>query len=77
MWTFFSRGISASVNIVRNNKGIISKIYMPKFILYFARMLVNGFKMLVSFGIVLIMVVVFRIPISVNVLYFIPVMAVF
>ena len=77
MWTFFSRGISASVNIVRNNKGIISKIYMPKFILYFARMLVNGFKMLVSFGIVLIMVVVFRIPISVNVLYFIPVMVVF
>ena len=48
MWTFFSRGMNVSVNIVRANKGIISKIYLPKFILYFARMLVNGFKMLVS-----------------------------
>lgn len=77
MWTFFSRGMNVSVNIVRSNKGIISKVYLPKFILYFARMLVNGFKMLVAFGIVLIMLVVFRIPVSWNVLYVLPVMIVF
>lgn len=77
MWTFFSRGMNVSVNIVRNNKGIISKVYLPKFILYFARMLVNGFKMLVSFAVVVGMMVVFRVPISVNILYFIPIMIVF
>ncbi|MFG6367358.1 MAG: ABC transporter permease [Lachnospiraceae bacterium] len=77
MWSFFSRGMNVSVNIVRNNKGIICNIYLPKFILYFARMLVNGFKMLVSFGIVIAMMVVFRVPISVNVLYIVPIMAVF
>lgn len=77
MWSFFSRGMNVSVNIVRNNKGIICNIYLPKFILYFARMLVNGFKMLVSFGIVIVMMVVFRVPISRNVLYIVPIMAVF
>ncbi len=77
MWSFFSRGMNVSVNIVRNNKGIICNIYLPKFILYFARMLVNGFKMLVSFGIVVVMMVVFRVPISWNVLYIVPIMAVF
>lgn len=77
MWTFFSRGMNVSVSIVRNNKGIISKIYLPKFILYLARMLVNGFKMLVSFGVVAGMMVVFRVPVSVNILYTIPVMVVF
>lgn len=77
MWTFFSRGMNVSVSIVRNNKGIISKIYLPKFILYLARMLVNGFKMLVSFGVVAGMMVVFRVPVSVNILYTIPIMVVF
>ena len=77
MWTFFSRGMSVSVNIVRNNKNIISKIYLPKFILYFARMLVNGFKMMVSFAIVVVMLVVYRVPITLNMLYFIPIMIVF
>lgn len=77
MWTFFSRGMNVSVNIVRNNKSIISKVYLPKFILYFARMLVNGFKMLVSFAIVVIMMLIFRVPISINILYIIPIMLVF
>lgn len=77
MWNFFSRGVNVSVNIIRSNKGIISRVYLPKFILYLARMFVNGFKMLVSFAIVLVMMLVFRVPVSWNILYIIPVMAVF
>ena len=77
MWTFFSRGMNVSVNIVRSNKGIISKVYLPKFILYFARMLVNGFKMLVSFAVVAGMLIVFRVPVTWRILYLIPVMIVF
>lgn len=77
MWTFFSRGMNVSVNVVRSNKGIISKVYLPKFILYLARMFVNGFKMLVSFAIVILMMIVFRVPISANVFYVIPIMIVF
>lgn len=77
MWTFFSRGISVSVNIIRSSKPIISKVYLPKFILYLARMFVNGFKMLVSFAIVIVMMVVFKVPLSANILYLIPIMLIF
>ena len=77
MWSFFSRGMNVSVNIVRSSKSIISKIYLPKFILYFARMLVNGFKMLVSFGIVVVMLVIYKVPVSAKAIYVIPIMLVF
>lgn len=77
MWSFFSRGMNVSVNIIRSNKGIISKVYLPKFILYFARMLVNGFKMLVSFGIVIVMMFFYKVPVTINIIYVIPIMLVF
>lgn len=74
MWDFFSRMINSSVRLVKNNKSIVSKVYLPKYILIFVRMWVNGFKMLISFGIVVCMMVVYRVPITLNVLYFLPVL---
>lgn len=74
VWYFFQRNVMGAVNIVRSNKSIISKIYIPKYILLFSKMLVNGFKMLISFGLVLIMMVVYKVHITVNILYVLPVM---
>lgn len=76
MWSFFNRGVSGSVNMVRSNKGIITKIYMPKYILLFAKMLVNGFKMMVSFGMVLLLMIVFKVVPSINIVFFIPIVLV-
>lgn len=76
MWGFFSRSISGSVNVVRSNKGIITKIYMPKYILLLSKMFVNAFKMMVSFAIVLLMMLVFRVPLSLKILYVIPILVV-
>lgn len=76
MWSFFSRSISGSVNTVRMNKGIITKIYMPKYILLFSKMLVNGFKMLVAFGVVGAMMIVFRVVPSMYILYSVPILIV-
>lgn len=76
MWSFFSRNISVSVGIVRANKGIITKVYMPKFILLFSKMLVNGFKMLVSFGVIVLMMIVFQVPISVHIFEALPILIV-
>ena len=61
MWNFFTRTISGSVDIVRANKGIITKVYMPKYILLISRMFVNSFKTFISFGVVLIMMLFFRV----------------
>lgn len=74
VWYFFQRNIMGSVNILRSNKSIISKVYIPKYILLFSKMLVNGFKMLVSFGLVLAMMVIYRVHITMNILYVFPVM---
>lgn len=76
LWGFFQRSISGSIGTVRANKDIITKIYMPKYILLFSKMLVNGFKMLVSLGVVAVMLIIFRVPITWNVIWSVPVLIV-
>lgn len=77
MWAFFSKTISASVTMIRANETIIAKVYIPKFILLIVEMLVNAFKMLVAFGLTAIMMIIFRVPISLHLLWVFPIMAVF
>lgn len=74
MWSFFNKTVQASVKMIRTNKPIIGKVYMPKYVLLYIKMLVNGFKMLVSFGIVVLMMLFYRIPISWNVLLAVPIL---
>lgn len=74
MWDFFNRSLINSIKIVKANKPIVSKVYFPKYILVVSKIWVNGFKMLVSFAIVVVMMVVWRIPLSWNVLYVIPIL---
>lgn len=74
MWNFFNKTVHGSVKIVKANKSVVSKVYFPKYILILTKMWVNGFKMLVSFGIVVLMMLVYRIPINLNVLFGIPVL---
>ena len=38
-WDFFSRCILTSINLIRENQHIISKVYIPKYILLVQRML--------------------------------------
>lgn len=74
MWDFFNRNLNQSVKLVKNNKSIVSKVYLPKFILLLIKIFVNGFKMFISFLIVIIMMVIWKVPITFNVLYFIPIL---
>ena len=62
--------------MVRNNSAIVSKVYIPKFILILQRMMVNGFKMLVSFSLIVVMMIIFRVPVTFKVFYMIPIMIV-
>ncbi len=76
MWGFFSRSVNGSVGTVRGGREIITKIYMPKYILLLSKMFVNGFKMMVSFGVIAVMMIVFRVPINWNVIWAIPILLV-
>ena len=76
MWDFFNRNLTNSVKIVKNNKSIVSKVYFPKFILILTKIWVNGFKMMISFGIVALMMIIYQVPLSWNILWFIPILVV-
>lgn len=74
MWSFFSRSVSGAVNMVRANKHIITKVYMPKYILLLSKMFVNWFKMMVSFGVTVCLMIVLKVPFNISVIYFVPIM---
>jgi teichoic acid transport system permease protein len=76
MWGFFSKSIIGSVNIVRANKPVISKVYLPKYILLLSRMFVNAFKMVISFGIIIVMMLCYHVHITWYVLYAVPIITV-
>lgn len=72
MWNYFSRVISYSVKLVRSNKDIITKVYIPKFILLLTNIVFNLFKLLFSFMVLVVMMIVFKIPINFTVLWVVP-----
>ena len=74
MWDFFNHVITHSVKMVKNNKNIVTKVYIPKFILIISDMMVNAFKMLISFGVVAVMMIAWRVPVNWNLLYVFPVL---
>lgn len=74
MWDFFNRCLLQSVRVIKSNKPIVSKVYIPKFILVIIRMCINGFKMFISFLIVAVMLIVWRVPITWDILYCIPIL---
>jgi len=76
MWTFFSKTITQSVKIVKNNKAIVSKVYIPKYILILTKIWVKGFKFFITFSIVIVMMFVYKVHITFNVLYSIPIVIV-
>lgn len=73
MWDFFNRNLKNSIKIVKANKAIVSKVYFPKFILILTKIWCNGFKMLISFCIVVLMMLVYGVSVTWNVLWFFPI----
>ena len=76
LWDYFNRTVSTSVRLVKNNKAIVTKVYLPKFVLVETKMMVNFFKMLISFIVIVGMMVVWRVPVSLNVLWIFPILAI-
>lgn len=71
-WTFFNVTIKRSVKLVTRNSAVVSKIYMPKYMLVFTEMMVNAFKMAISYILVVVTMVLYQVTISWKLLYIIP-----
>lgn len=75
MYNYFSKTINYSVKLVRNNRDIITKVYVPKFILLISNMILNMLKLLFSLVVLVPMLIIFRVPVGISLLYIIPVYA--
>lgn len=76
MWNFFNKTINYSVKLVRNNKDIVTKVYIPKFIILISDMILNMFKLFFSLLVLVVMLMVFKVQIGINVLWVLPAYAV-
>lgn len=69
VWNFFNKCVTISVKLVSANKGIVSKIYVPKYMLVLEKMYVNGIKMLISYSLLFGLALAFKVPLTFNLLY--------
>ncbi len=72
MWNFFSRVLNYSVKCVRNNRDIVTKIYVPKYILLIKEMILSFIKLLFSITILVVMLIIFKVHIGLAIFMVIP-----
>ena len=71
-WNLFNKTVTNSVRIVKMNKSVVSKVYLPKYVLVMTRLLVNLFKMLIQLGIIAVMMLLYRVPVTIHIWNLIP-----
>ena len=72
MWNYFNHIITYAVKCVRNNRDIVTKIYVPKYVLLITNMVLNFIKLLFSLLVLVVMLAIFRVNIGFQILYIIP-----
>lgn len=71
-WNFFNSTLRSSVKLISKNKGIITKVYVPKYIFLIINIFVNLYKLMITFSLLIILFLIYQIPISFNILLVIP-----
>lgn len=74
MWDFFQKTILTNVKVVANHASIVTKIYIPKYILVLIEMMKYLIRMGIAFTLVLVMMLIYRVPFTWNIFYVIPIM---
>ena len=77
LWTFFSKTCNNSVIAVRHYHGLLLWLNIPKYVLLFNAMLVNGFKMLISLVLCVMLMLWEHVPPAYTMFLFVPIAAVF
>lgn len=69
MWTFFSKTITYSVQCIRNNRDIVTKVYVPKHVLLISNMFLNMYKLIFSLIILVPMLMLFKVKVGIFVFW--------
>lgn len=75
-WNFFNKSVQGSVNVIRKNKSVVSKIYLPKYLLVLTNMMVLAFKMAISFVLIFVLMLILRVPFTWHILHAVPILLV-
>lgn len=71
-WTFFSSSISASISSLITHRNLITKIYFPRELIIFSRITVFLADLIVSLSLLAILLIVYKIPLSLSMLWAVP-----
>lgn len=72
MWNYFSKTVNYSVRLVRANRDIITKVYVPKHVLLISNMIMNLYKLAFSLTVLIPMLFIFHVHIGLGVFWVIP-----
>ena len=74
-WRFFNTTVISSITLMKRYRAVISKIYIPKFVLLGSSMLVNGFKLLCAYVPLIALMFYYHVPVSIYMLGILPITA--
>ena len=72
-WDFFNRMVSGSVKLIINNRDLVTKVYIPKYILLYSKSLTYLFKMAISLGLAFGLMMFQHVPLTWHIILIIPV----
>ena len=75
LWDFFNRMVNGSSQLIVKNRGLVTKVYIPKYILLYSKSLTYLFKMAISLALAFILMFVQGVALNINVLFLIPILA--
>ena len=76
VWDFFNRMISGSVKTIVNNRDLVTKVYIPKYILLIAKSYTYLFKMGISLIIAFCLMIFQGVRITWRIIFIIPIIAI-
>ena len=68
-WEFFNRMVTGSIKLISNNRDLVSKVYVPKYILLLSKSYTYLFKLFISLTIVFVMMYFMHVPFSPRIFY--------
>ena len=71
-WIFFSSSVSASITSLVAHRNLITKIYFPRELIIFSRVMVFLADLVISLILLFILLLIYKIPFSLNMLWAIP-----
>ena len=75
-WSFFKNMVSGSVKLVSYNRDLVTKVYIPKYILLLSKSFTYLFKFFISLSIAIILMIYQHVPFTWHIIYIIPIIMV-